>query len=283
MRRAVDGLHKLPFSETRNADAQRKTRLIPSTHTPISELALRLEESRFAPLIAELRRELKRARIALVPHFYLSTEYGCVEGTATIGLLWTDGFSRWQRLAKRRGLRTRPPRLILKTLRHEVGHAFCYAHELYKESEFVRLFSVRGDFFKSYPDVWKPSNMDRDRLRRGEVILLYATRHADEDFATCFQAWLEGTAKKPGWQRRFARAPVLIEKIEYVADAVQRCGKRRAPPREPELDEPTSEVQLSVHAWMDSVLAGNNYNLLPDSPVGSHASSCDQALMDHLP
>src|SRR5687768_14533802 len=87
--------------------------------TPIRDLGLSLESSRFAPLIKKVSRELKAAGIRLEPRFYLSTEYGCLPRSATIGLLWTDGFDDWRRLAKKRGLRTRDDDAILRTLRHE--------------------------------------------------------------------------------------------------------------------------------------------------------------------
>src|SRR5687768_9174197 len=106
----------------------------------IRDLGLTLERSRFAPLIRIVSRELKNEGIRLSPRFYLSTEYGCLPRSATIGLLWTDGFEDWKRLAKKRGLRTRDERGILRTLRHEIGHAFCYAHRLYRTARFRSLF-----------------------------------------------------------------------------------------------------------------------------------------------
>src|SRR5262245_9905068 len=122
----------------------------------ICDLGLTLKRSRFAPLVTQVGRELEQAGIALEPRFYLSTEYGCVTGTATIGLLWTDGFDDVQRLARERGIRTRTPAVALGVLRHEVGHAFCYRHKLWRTPRFRTLFGGRGDFFGSYPDHWHP-------------------------------------------------------------------------------------------------------------------------------
>src|SRR5262245_52139253 len=129
----------------------------------VCDLGLDLRRSQFAPLIARLERELDDAAIALRPRFYLSTEYGCIGGSATIGLLWTDGFREAQALAARAGIRTRSAARILSVLRHETGHAFCYTHRLYRSARFRVLFGVRGSFFDTYPEPWAPGAKDRRR------------------------------------------------------------------------------------------------------------------------
>ncbi len=231
----------------------------------VCDLNLRFDRSRFAPLVKRLYRELAAAGIALRPRFYLSTEYGCITGSATIGLLWTDGFPFAQRLAKRAGIRTRDRRRILRTLRHEVGHAFCYAHHLYRTERFRRLFGVKGHFFNSYPEIWRPNAAGRNRLERGEVILLYATRHPDEDFAVCFEHWLE---RRHRWRRDFAGSPRVLEKLAYVEEVVALRGPVRPRLKWTPFDVPVDRVRATVADWMESVVRGTNYNLLPDTPVG---------------
>lgn len=237
--------------------------------TRVKDLGLRLEASRFHPLIKEVRRELVEVGITLNPTFYLSTEYGCLERSSTIGLLWTDGFDFSHRLAKKAGIRTRTAPIILRTLRHEVGHAFCYAHKLYKTDRFREIFGVRGRFFETYPDVWKPGARERRRLDRGEVILLYATRHADEDWAVSFEHWLTSVAEGWSWKRRFRGKPVVLDKLAYVERTVAEYGRKRSQVKPVELDEPVSEVRLTMREWFDSVLNGTNYNLLPRTAVGT--------------
>jgi hypothetical protein len=237
--------------------------------TPVKDLRLTLKKSRFHPLIQEVRRELVDAGISLKPTFYLSTEYGCLERSTTIGLLWTDGFDFSYRIAKKAGIRTRKPPIILRTLRHEVGHAFCYAHKLYKTERFRQLFGVRGRFFESYPEIWKPGAREQRRLDRGEVILLYATRHADEDWAVSFEFWLTAKAEGWSWKRRFRGKPQVLSKLAYVEEAVAAFGRKRSQVKPMALDEPVSEVRLTMQEWIDSVLRGTNYNLLPRTAVGT--------------
>lgn len=237
--------------------------------TPIKDLGLSLEKSRFHPLIREIRREMRAVGITLEPVFYLSTEYGCLERSATIGLLWTDGFDFSWRLAKKHGIRTRKAPVILRTLRHEVGHAFGYAHKLYRTERFRELFGVRGRFYETYPDVWRPGARERKRLERGEVILLYATRHADEDWAVSFEHWLSAEAEGWDWRRRFRGKPLVLEKLAYVEEAVREYGRKRTAVKPPPLDEPLDSVRLTVREWIRTVVGGTNYNLHTRTAVGT--------------
>jgi len=237
--------------------------------TRVRDLGLTLEKSRFHPLIRQVLREMRSAKIALDPVFYLSTEYGCLEGTKTIGLLWTDGFDFSWRLAKKNHIRTRTAPIIIRTLRHEVGHAFGYAHKLYQTVLFRELFGVKGRFFDSYPEIWKPKVRDYKRLERGEVILLYATRHADEDWAVCFEHWLTARAEGWDWRERYHGKPLVLAKLAYVEETVERYGLARTKVKPPSLDEPIGSVRITVREWIRSVVEGTNYNLHVGSAVGT--------------
>jgi len=224
----------------------------------VCDLGLTLERSSFPPLIRALERELERRGISLLPRFYLSTEYGCVERTATIGVLFSDGFPATRREARRHHVVVRSRADMLRTLRHEAGHAFCYVHRLYATPRFRRLFGVRGSFFGSYPESWRPGPRDRARLGRGEVAGLYAARHADEDFAVTFQTWL---ADPTGSVRRWARRPKVLAKLVYVAEMVARHGRAAVRPRRVPWDEPVEAVTDTFGAWLRRTSRGTNYQL----------------------
>ena len=224
----------------------------------VCDLGLRLERSDFQVQIRALQRELEAAGIALRPRFYLSTEYGCIERTATIGVLFTDGSAATRRAARRHGVIVRVGEAVLRTLRHEAGHAFCYVHRLYASPRFRRLFGVRGSFFGTYPESWRPGPRDRARARRGEVVSLYGARHPDEDFAVAFQLWLGDPA---GCFRRRPRRPRTLEKLAYVAEVVARHGRSPGRPRRGPLDEPIGEVTATLGEWLAQVRRGTNYQL----------------------
>lgn len=237
--------------------------------TRIADLGLDLEGSMFRILIDRVEHELLEVGIRLRPRFYLSTEYGCIERSRTIGLLWTDGFPVFQRLARAQGIRTRTHTEILKTLRHEIGHAFCYSHRLYRTRAFRSLFGVKGDFFRTYPVVWRPTLRDRRRVEKGEVIQLYATRHPDEDFAICFQVWLRSACagRVQALLTRYRKRPRLREKLEYVERTVRSLGRRNTKARAVALDEPLAEIVLTIGDWFEKVRKSRNYTLLPRTPV----------------
>jgi hypothetical protein len=232
--------------------------------TRLCDLGLDLAASRFAPLLETLEAELAKAGIALRPRFYLSTGYGCGERTTNVGLLFTDGFPAFRSIARTAGMRVRDGAKMLRTLRHETGHAFCYAHRLYREPRFRRLFGVKGHFYATYPEPWSPTPEARSRVARGEILQVYAARHPDEDFAICFQTWL---ADPEGCRERYRRRPVILEKLDYVASAVARHGPRSVKGLRDTLDEPVDAMRPTLARWLERMRREGDYNLFPGGPV----------------
>lgn len=232
--------------------------------TRLSDLRLDLSASFFAPHRVTLERELHRAGLAMRPNFYLCTGYGCVVRTVNVGLLFTDGFPATRRIARSAGMRVRNGAEILRTLRHEAGHAFCYSHRLYDSARFRELFGVDGDFYDTYPDSWRPSPRAQSRVRRGEIIGIYADRHADEDFALCFQTWIADPA---ACVLPYERRPVIRRKLAYVAEMAARFGARKVPNDPGDLDEPLDSIDLTLQAWIEKIQEASDYNLFPKGPV----------------
>lgn len=232
--------------------------------TPLCELGIGMEASFFGAGLIALEQELQRAGVALRPRFYLCTGYGCVVRTANVGLLFTDAVPALRRLARAAGLRVRNRGEILRTLRHETGHAFCYTHRLHETPRFRDLFGVTGDFYDTYPDVWRPTREAFSRVARGDIIGVYAARHADEDFSVCFQTWLENPA---GCAAPYARRPRIIEKLAYVAGVVRSRGAHTVASDPSDLDEPVDAVRMTLREWFETVRRQGDYNLFPKGPV----------------
>jgi hypothetical protein len=233
-------------------------------NTRLCDLGLELGESLFQPVIVELERELDRAGIVLRPRHYLSTGYGCNIRSVDVGLLFTDGFPALKKLAAERGMRTRSPFQMLRTLRHEAGHAFCYSNRLFATAAFRRLFGVRGRFYESYPDRWRPTAADRARVARGEIIQVYAARHADEDFATLFQTWLAAPA---ACLDRYRGRPRIAEKLAFVAESVRLHGRTPARPGGARLSDDVNLMKTTLGRWFAAVERRQDYNLFPKGPV----------------
>lgn len=216
--------------------------------TPICRLPIKWEGSLFERLVGRVERELKRAGIDLRPHFYLSNEYGCVEGTANIGVGFWDVDPMLRDLNEEaRGFRYSEEE-ILMTLRHEVGHAFCYSHKLYRLREFRSIFNVEGHFFRTYPsrNLFHFNPWSRDFVNPcGDH---YAQKHPDDDFAETFAVWLGD----PTWRRTYQFYPGALRKLEYVGQVVSRYGSRRPIVKNDpfEVHDPIDELKLTVKEFL---------------------------------
>ena len=216
--------------------------------TPINRLGLTIDGTYFAEAIGQAREDMKRARIRKIdPHFYLSTGYGTIEGTTNIALGFYDTNDTLRELNKEYRGWQYSYGAILATVRHEVGHAFCYAYKLYRRRDFRGVFNVRGHFFRTYPVTERYVNRanpwSRDYVNpSGDH---YAQKHPDEDFAETFMVWL---TPRSGWRRAYRQYPGALEKLEYVDFIVKEVG-RETPliANDPAvLDEPLEALSQTV-------------------------------------
>ncbi len=213
----------------------------------ICDLGLRISGPPFGALKRSLERELSSRGIRLRPSFYLSNEYGCVAGTANVGVLWEDALPQRPSLHKRFRARLRDPEILPRIMRHEAGHAFCYVHRLHARRDFRDLFKVRGDFFGSYPDGgWAPGAKDEARLRRGAHINIRCLKHPDEDFAICFQTWLHPEAD---WRVQYAAFPAILRKLDYVDRVARTCGAKPYESDPRDIDAPVESLTMTVSEW----------------------------------
>ncbi|MBX7213176.1 MAG: putative zinc-binding metallopeptidase [Thermoflexales bacterium] len=191
-------------------------------NTPIHRLGLRVKGTIFEQAIPTVMGELRAKGITrLNPVFYLSTSYGCIAGSPIIALGFYDCTQTLKDInyALRGWYYSEAD--VYNLLRHEAGHAFCYAYKLYRQPEFRELFEVEGNFFNTYPD---GDTYDYNPWSRNYVNPSgdhYAQKHPDEDFAETFQVWL---MPRSGWKRKYRYKPMARRKIEYVAHIVAELG-----------------------------------------------------------
>ncbi len=229
-----------------------ETRKLELLMTPLNRLELSLDDGPLGRALAVAREDLKRVRIKhLAPNFYLSTGYGTVEGTTNVALGFYDTHYLLRELHKefRRWLYS--PEELTSTVRHELGHAFCYAYKLYKRKDFRETFHVRGNFFRSYPAtnryVERANPWSRDYVNPlGDH---YAQKHPDDDFAETFSVWL---TPRLNWRRLYRRFPGALLKLQFVESVVQELHNK-----EPEgdggtlpLDEPLAEVTATLAGFL---------------------------------
>ncbi len=226
------------------------TKKLELLNTPICELDLRFEGTIFAQAIPVVKHELRRAGITkLEPIFYISTGYGCIAGQPIIAL----GFYDFDPLLKDLNEEFRGWRYsdadIFDLLRHECGHAFCYAYKLYRRKDFRELFDVQGHFFNTYPegDEFEYNPWSRSYVNpNGDY---YAQKHPDEDFAETFTVWL---TPRSNWRKVYRNYPRALAKLEYTERIVAELGRQ---PILVEVNptwmiEPYQEVKLTVAQFM---------------------------------
>jgi GNAT superfamily N-acetyltransferase len=187
---------------------------------PIRDLGLRLEGSMLEKYVHQLYGELAAKGLARFrPGVYLSDEWACPDREPIIGVPFYLADPKIAELE--RALNDlEDEREILMYLRHEAGHAFNYAYQLYETKEWLDLF---GPFDRPYLDEYKPVPFSRKYVRH--IAGWYAQKHPDEDFAESFAVWLTPDSD---WQRRYAGWPAL-RKLKYVERVARELAD--VPPR----------------------------------------------------
>lgn len=179
---------------------------------PIKELGLRLEGSTLERYVQQLYRELERKGLKRFrPACYLTDEWGCPSGEPVIGIPFYLADAKLAALEREMN-DLEDEREILMYLRHEAGHAFNYAYELYKTEEWRDVF---GPFRRPYRENYRPVPFSRRYVRH--IAGWYAQKHPDEDFAETFAVWL---TPRSGWRQRY-RGWDALRKLRYV-DRVAR-------------------------------------------------------------
>lgn len=206
----------------------------------IRELGLRLEGSAVEPFVHQLYDELEQKGLhQFRPACYLTDEWGCPSGEPVIGIpfyLADPSLAHLEHAVN--DLET--DRETMMYLRHEAGHAFNYAYELYKTVEWRELF---GPFRRAYRDDYRPVPFSKRFVRH--IAGWYAQKHPDEDFAETFAVWL---TPRSNWRKRYAGWPA-IAKLQYV-DRVAHEVADKPPLREiGETDITVEEMESTVEEF----------------------------------
>ena len=110
----------------------------------IKDLRLHLAGTPLERLIHQLYEELEARGSRLRPECYLSDQWGCPSGVPVIGIpfyLADPTLHSIEEASWAAGVESE--REIMMYLRHEAGHCFNYAYQLYETEEWRKLF---GDY-----------------------------------------------------------------------------------------------------------------------------------------
>jgi hypothetical protein len=210
---------------------------------PIRDLGLKLEGSSVERYVHQLYRELEQKGLRKFrPLVYLSDEWGCPSEEPVIGIPFYLADPKLQRLEREMN-DLEDTRQIMMYMRHEAGHAFNYAYELYKTEEWRNLF---GSFRKPYRDAYKPIPFSRRFVRHMEG--WYAQKHPDEDFAETFAVWM---TPRSNWRKRY-KGWGAMAKLKYMDRIAKRFGE--AEPLKPQghTDITVEEMEDTVEQFYES-------------------------------
>lgn len=222
-----------PFEQTSHPDQE-------LLRKPIKELGLRLEGSAIEKYVLQLYREIERKGLKhFRPACYLTDEWGCPNEQPVVGIPFYLADPKLAALEKSMN-DLEDEREIMMYLRHEAGHAFNYAYELYKTEEWKTRF---GPFRRPYRERYRPVPFSRQFVRH--IAGWYAQKHPDEDFAETFAVWL---TPRSSWRRRY-KGWGALRKLRYV----DRIGRRVAdqPPLRPlgETDVTVEEMEVTIEQF----------------------------------
>jgi len=209
-------------------------------HTRICDLGLRIEGSPVEVLVQQLLREFSAKGLMFRPVFYLTDGWGCPDRVPIIGIPFYLADKRLVRIEQEQTGEVEDEQTAMMFLRHEAGHAVCYAYRLWKDTEWAEVF---GPFTKPYRETFPAQPSSREFVRHlystshGRT---YAQKHPDEDFAETFAVWV---TPRSAWRRRYQFWPAL-RKLKYV-DALMRRIRCQPPLRQGgKLLNPVSEMTL---------------------------------------
>jgi hypothetical protein len=213
---------------------------------PIRELGLKLEGSPLERFVQQLYRELEAKGIhKFRPLCYLTDEWGCPSGEPVIGIpfyLANPDLAQLERDMND----LEDAREIMMYLRHEAGHAFNYAYQLYKSAEWRDLF---GPFRRAYRDHYRPIPFSRKYVRH--MAGWYAQKHPDEDFAETFAVWLTPGSR---WRQKYKGWPAL-EKLRYVDRTLRKLGSIDPVRPRGRTDITVEEMETTVGDFYEAVLS----------------------------
>lgn len=188
-------------------------------------LRMRLKKGKIRTYVEQLYAELDDAGLrSLRPHVYFGDEWFSPEGVPSIAVPFYLAHPRLMQLeqAMMNQVEGRTPAWFMKLIRHEAGHCFDHAYRVSGSKKWRQIF---GDPEQKYrPDIYLPDPTSHDFVRN--LPGYYAQSHPDEDFAETFAIVVN---PKSNWERRYSKWPKAFEKLSYVAELIDKHGKKRPP------------------------------------------------------
>lgn len=203
----------------------------------IRDLQLRIEGSPVEKFVRRLHEELEAKKLFhFRPACYLTDQWGCPSEEPVIGIPFYLADPRLGEI-ERAVNDIEDEHEIVMYMRHEAGHAFNYAYELYRTKEWRELF---GPFRRAYRDEYKPVPFSKNFVRH--IAGWYAQKHPDEDFAETFAVWL---TPRGNWKKKYDGWGAQ-KKLLYI-DRIAREVSEQEPLRKlGEIDFSVDEMETTI-------------------------------------
>lgn len=175
----------------------------------ICDLPLTIAGTWLAECVDELYRELEEKGVVFRPQCYLADEWLTPENETCIGIPFFLAHPALTRLEKKIMLEAEGDtrEWCMKLLRHEAGHALCYAYRFHKRPKWQKIF---GPSTLEYAQTYKFRPYSKNYVRHLDGY--YAQYHPDEDFVETFAVWLTPNSN---WAVQYQGWGAL-EKLQYV-------------------------------------------------------------------
>jgi len=212
---------------------------------PLSEMNLKIEGSSLEKLISRLYSELERREIRFKPRFYLTDTWGCPNKVPLIGIPFYYSNSVLSQIEDRMNGDLEDEHELMKTLRHEAGHAINYAFRLYSLKEWQDTF---GRFDEPYHDFFHPNPQSREFVKHlyqqvgSYAGRIYAQKHPDEDFAETFAVWLTPRSKWRGKYRNWG----ALKKLRFVDQLMREIGPKKPLVTDGERINPIENLNITL-------------------------------------
>lgn len=210
----------------------------------ICDLDLRIEGTQLGVVVDRFKQELRdRGFSRIQVAFYLSSEWGVVEGTTAIAIPFYLADERLRKVQETKGgiVEGTSDDDILRYLRHEMGHVVNYAYRLYETEEWSLLF---GPMARPYTEEYRAIPFSPDFVRH--LPGNYAQKHPDEDWAETFAVWMDAGLD---WRALFGDAPGALKKLEYSDRVCTEIRERDPLVSDNTLDEDVSTIRLTVEEF----------------------------------
>jgi hypothetical protein len=175
----------------------------------ICDLPIAIAGTWLEECIQTLHKELADKGLNFRPECYLADEWLTPENEPVIGIPFYLAHPTLTKLEKKMMLEAEgdTKAWCMKLLRHEAGHAICYAFKLNEKENWQKMFGFSS---QDYGETYRYQPYSRRFVRHLDGY--YAQYHPDEDFVETFAVWLTPDSN---WEERY-KDWKAFKKLKFV-------------------------------------------------------------------